>query len=218
MAYWLTVLVLGVGICPPAPPSSSSSRPASPTAPNGPTQDCSQASRSSSGLSRVDSGTKVPGCYNEGRGIPQIVLRKYYHLLAVIMFVPGCVHAPRLMALAFTGALSIFVVVEYFRIARVPPLGALLDDLMHAYVDKRDSGLAILTHTYLLVGCAAPLWLHVRAVENLPHLEQHDDGPKFWDDTEPERSRLSEILPALAGVVMLGIGDSVVCVHCSLIP
>jgi len=59
---------------------------------------------------------------------------------------------------------------------------------MISYIDQRDSGIVILTHTYLLIGCAIPLWLHCRLYV------YHG----------------ASVLPALCGVLILGIGDAMV--------
>ncbi|KNC87295.1 hypothetical protein SARC_00576 [Sphaeroforma arctica JP610] len=63
------------------------------------------------------------------------------------------------MRLAFAVAVSAFVLLEYLRIARVWPLGEDLQDFLTKFTDERDSGPVILTHLYLLVGIALPLWL-----------------------------------------------------------
>jgi dolichol kinase len=34
---------------------------------------------------------------------------------------------------------------------------------MRTFIDERDAGSLILTHLYLLVGCAAPVWLYTPA-------------------------------------------------------
>jgi len=38
--------------------------------------------------------------------------------------------------------------------------GAKIDSFMRTFIDERDAGSLILTHLYLLVGCAAPVWLY----------------------------------------------------------
>lgn len=94
----------------------------------------------------------------------------------------------RLVGLAFSGAFMIFIVVEYIRYPRIPPFGQILHDFMKTYLDSRDAGAFILTHIYLLLGSAFPLWLHLR-----------------WYEVHA-----LHFMPALAGVIILGIGDSAV--------
>lgn len=71
--------------------------------------------------------------------------------------------------------------------------GPALERLFAPYVDERDAGLAVLTHSYLLLGCALPLWLH------LPLFSDYQ-----W------RALQQNCVPALAGVLVLGVGDSMV--------
>lgn len=54
-----------------------------------------------------------------------------------------------------------FVLSEVLRIFRVPPFGAHLQQFMEPFVDRRDQGVAVLTHMYLLLGCAIPIWCDV---------------------------------------------------------
>ncbi len=86
------------------------------------------------------------------------------------------------------GALFIFIWVELIRIFKISYISSSIDLFMKEYVDSRDQGLAILTHIYLLCGCAAPLWLSF---------------PK-------EEYIISDILVWMSGIVSLGIGDSMV--------
>ncbi|KAH9928691.1 uncharacterized protein B0H18DRAFT_1084426 [Fomitopsis serialis] len=61
--------------------------------------------------------------------------RKFFHALAVAMFLPGIAIDPAFTHLAFSAAFALFVFAEYF-------------------LDQKDSGTAILSHFYLLIGCA----------------------------------------------------------------
>jgi dolichol kinase len=121
--------------------------------------------------------------------VPNVVVRKYYHLLVVLMFVPGIVLDPRFVAFAFAAVLFIFILAEYLRVFRVPPFGETINGFMQRFLDQNDTGIVILSHTYLLIGCALPVWVHLAALESTS-------------------SQLSDYIPALAGVIVLGIGDS----------
>jgi len=92
-------------------------------------------------------------------GWPLIVTRKLYHLLALLIFGPSMILTPDFMALSFAIACALLLYIEYIRICRVPPLGKWLHSYLRSYTDSRDEGTTILTHIYLLVGCALPLWL-----------------------------------------------------------
>ncbi|CBQ69732.1 conserved hypothetical protein [Sporisorium reilianum SRZ2] len=105
--------------------------------------------------------------------------RKFFHALAVLLFLPGIALDPALTHLAFSLAFSIFIFAEYVRYYALYPFGAALHVFMSEFLDHKDSGPVILSHFYLLTGCAGPLWL-----------EGH-----------------SRILQQ-TGVLVLGIGDS----------
>ena len=108
--------------------------------------------------------------------------RKSFHALAVVMFVPGIAIDPAFTHLAFSVAFATFNFAEYVRYFALWPFGASVHLFLNEFLDSKDSGTAILSHFYLLAGCASPLWLEGR----------------------------SEIL-SLFGVLSLGVGDALVC-------
>jgi dolichol kinase len=150
--------------------------------------------------------------------VPNIIVRKYYHFLAVLLFVPAILLEPGLVALSYAVALALFILMEYIRLARMPPFGETMHEFMAAYLDVRDSGVVILTHTYLLIGCALPLWLHLPILAaHKPQIlqsaltAQMDTLAKFHTSANQSSlivCNLPLYIPALAGVLMLGIGDS----------
>lgn len=105
--------------------------------------------------------------------------RKSFHALAVAMFVPGIAIDPAFTHLAFSVAFAAFTFVEYVRYFALWPAGRTIHLFLNEFIDHKDSGTAILSHFYLLAGCACPLWF---------------EGA----------SRLLSVL----GVLFLGIGDS----------
>ncbi|CAG8553797.1 4730_t:CDS:2 [Ambispora leptoticha] len=105
--------------------------------------------------------------------------RKYFHALAVAMFIPGYLLDPLFMDLAFSVALSALIYLEYLRFFAVFPLGKQLHIFLSEFVDNRDAGPAILSHIYLLVGCAGCVWL-----------------------------KGSSKIAGLSGILTLGLGDS----------
>ncbi|XP_051961443.1 dolichol kinase-like [Xyrauchen texanus] len=86
-------------------------------------------------------------------------VRKYFHFLTVLTFAPGLALDRPLLHLAAVGCLSAFLFLEFVRYFRIRPLGPPLRRLLNLFLDERDSGPLILTHIYLLLGIALPLWL-----------------------------------------------------------
>lgn len=64
--------------------------------------------------------------------IRQIVARKLYHLLAVVMFLPVTLLDPDFMQLSYAVAFAGLVLAEVVRVLQVPPFGALIQ----RYVDQ----------------------------------------------------------------------------------
>ncbi|XP_010043798.2 dolichol kinase EVAN [Eucalyptus grandis] len=114
--------------------------------------------------------------------VERILLRKYYHLMAVSMFSPALILQPEFLDLAFGAALAVFLVIEIIRVWRIWPLGKLVHQFMNAFTDHRDSDLLIVSHFSLLLGCALPMWLSFG----------YNDRP----------------LAPFAGILSLGIGDT----------
>ncbi|CAE6409999.1 unnamed protein product [Rhizoctonia solani] len=121
----------------------------------------------------LDAANKhVPTLSRNGR-------RKFFHALAVFMFVPGISWDPAFTHLAFSLAFALFTFSEYVRYFAIYPFGAAVHVFLSEFLDEKDGGTAILSHFYLLTGCALPLWL---------------ESP--W-----------RVL-GLAGVIVLGVGDA----------
>ncbi|RYR70442.1 hypothetical protein Ahy_A03g016934 isoform B [Arachis hypogaea] len=114
--------------------------------------------------------------------VERILLRKYYHLLAVLMFVPALILQPEFLDLGFGAALAVFLTLEIIRIWRIWPLGQPIHQFMNAFTDHRDSDFLIVSHFSLLLGCALPIWLS----------SGYNDRP----------------LTPFAGILSLGIGDT----------
>ncbi|XP_068339540.1 dolichol kinase EVAN isoform X1 [Pyrus communis] len=114
--------------------------------------------------------------------IERILLRKYYHLMAVSMFVPALIFQPEFLDLSFGAALAVFLALEIIRVWRIWPLGQSVDKFMNAFTDHRDSDLLIVSHFSLLLGCALPIWIS----------SGYNDRP----------------LAPFSGILSLGIGDT----------
>ncbi|KAL0080425.1 hypothetical protein F4703DRAFT_1931390 [Phycomyces blakesleeanus] len=105
--------------------------------------------------------------------------RKLFHALAVVMFIPGVLFEPLFLKLAFAVALALFIYLEYLRYFAVWPYGKSLHMFLTEFIDNRDLGPVILSHIYLLIGCASTVWLES-----------------------------SHILASVSGILSLGVGDA----------
>ncbi|XP_034220693.1 dolichol kinase EVAN isoform X2 [Prunus dulcis] len=114
--------------------------------------------------------------------IERILLRKYYHLMAVSMFMPALIFQPEFLDLSFGAALAVFLALEIIRVWKIWPLGQSVHKFMNAFTDHRDSDLLIVSHFSLLLGCALPIWMS----------SGYNDRP----------------LAPFSGILSLGIGDT----------
>ncbi|KAJ8751546.1 hypothetical protein K2173_016781 [Erythroxylum novogranatense] len=114
--------------------------------------------------------------------IERILLRKYYHLVAVLMFSPAVIFQPKFLGLAFGAALAAFLILEIIRVWKIWPFGQVIHQFMNAFTDHRDSDLLIVSHFSLLLGCAIPIWMS----------SGYNDRP----------------LAPFSGILSLGIGDT----------
>ena len=123
--------------------------------------------------------------------------RKVFHGMMVAMFLPATFVDPTFVSLALILVLAVFLLLDLFRASQLPPLSKPLTYFLAPYVDGRDHrGPVIVSHIFLLIGCAIPLWLSLAATERT------GDGP--WDGWDvPQRE-----LGMISGVVCVGMGDA----------
>jgi dolichol kinase len=91
-----------------------------------------------------------------------LLLRKFFHVAALVMFLPPlCWGTQDFMQLAFACAFKVLAILELCRSLRVNPQSWVfrIDSFMARYVDDRDRGPFILSHLYLIAGCALPVWM-----------------------------------------------------------
>ena len=65
---------------------------------------------------------------------------------------------PAFTHLAFSAAFALFIFAEYVRYFALYPFGASVHVFMNEFLDNKDTGTAILSHFYLLTGCANSVW------------------------------------------------------------
>jgi dolichol kinase len=119
----------------------------------------------------------------------RIIIRKAYHLLACILFIPPLIRLDdrslTFVSLALLVASVIMIFLEAARYTNAPLVKKPLTEFIGRFVDEREKDGLVLTHLYLLLGCAIPIWLEAVA-------DQRDRDP----------------LHAFSGVLLVGIGDA----------
>ncbi|KAH8820067.1 cytidylyltransferase [Xylogone sp. PMI_703] len=123
--------------------------------------------------------------------------RKVFHFMMVAMFLPATYVDPTFAAFALILVLALFLLLDLFRASQLPPLSKPLAYFLAPYVDGRDlRGPVVISHIFLLIGCAIPLWL------SLGTLPRTGEGClEGWEVPTREVSMVS-------GVICVGLGDA----------
>jgi dolichol kinase len=123
--------------------------------------------------------------------------RKVFHFMMVAMLLPATYVDPTFAALALDLMLPIFLLLDLFRASQLPPLSKSLAYFLTPYVDGRDlKGPVVISHIFLLIGCAIPLWL---SLGYLPRI-----GSGYLSGWEVPRREVSMV----SGVICVGMGDA----------
>lgn len=123
--------------------------------------------------------------------------RKVFHFMMVGMFLPALYVDPTYAALALGLILAIFLILDLLRASQLPPLSKPIASFLAPYVDGRDfRGPVVISHIFLLIGCAIPLWLALAAVPRTG--ESYAAG---WETPTRDAS-------LVAGVICVGLGDA----------
>ncbi len=123
--------------------------------------------------------------------------RKIFHGMMVAILVPSIYIDPAFIALALGLVLAGFLILDLLRASQLPPLSKPLAYFLTPYVDGRDlRGPVVVSHIFLLIGCAVPLWL------SLADAALAGERPwRGWELRERDVSMVS-------GVVCVGMGDA----------
>jgi hypothetical protein len=101
--------------------------------------------------------------------------RKVFHGTMVAMLLPTIFIDPCFVALALALVLAIFLLLDLIRASQLPPLSKPIARFLTPYVDGRDlRGPVVVSHIFLLIGCAIPLWLSLAGIERT--------GDEPWQD------------------------------------
>lgn len=118
-------------------------------------------------------------------------MRKIFHLLVVLVYVPGMLYQCTLLYIGSGIALAFITVLELFRILNIAPLGSVLKSSFNSFSDEKDAGSIALTPFCLLIGVSLPLWIGACPCgDNL------------------NSARGINFLSIMAGVLTVGIGDT----------
>ncbi|KAL4227283.1 dolichol kinase [Mactra antiquata] len=93
-----------------------------------------------------------------------MLLRKYFHLAILCVYVPGLIFAPTLLYIASTVAAAVLILAEAIRYMKIEPVGSILNDYLNVFLDEQDEGDLILTPIYLILGCSLPLWWNIKII------------------------------------------------------
>ncbi|KAF9874821.1 phosphatidate cytidylyltransferase [Colletotrichum karsti] len=123
--------------------------------------------------------------------------RKVFHFMMVGMFLPATYVDPVFASLALILVLAIFLILDLLRASQLPPLSKPIAAFLTPYVDGRDhKGPVVISHIFLLIGCAIPLWL---SLATLPRT-----GSGYLSGWEVPTREVSMV----AGVICVGLGDA----------
>lgn len=202
LGYWLVTLLLGVLLAAQLTPSPLPAEEEA-TAAEGASA-AEEESTAAEGLA-AESATAAEGTAAEhtataavvaeqhrARRTQLLLARKVYHGLAVALFVPAALYSHVFLRVALCAALPSFVLLEIVRCYGLPPLAEPLTAFLGRFLDARDGGTLVLTHIYLLLGCALPLVLP------LPRP----------DDVAASGAAAALWFAPHAGLLVLGVGDS----------
>ncbi|EGS18122.1 dolichol kinase-like protein [Thermochaetoides thermophila DSM 1495] len=127
--------------------------------------------------------------------------RKVFHFLTVFMFLPTLYIDPTFVALAMAVVLGIFLLLDLLRASQLPPLSKPIAHFVEPFVDGRDlRGPVVVSHIFLLVGCAVPVWLSLASLPRSASNNEEDPW-KGWELSSRE-------VALVAGVVCVGLGDA----------
>lgn len=139
------------------------------------------------------------------RGIDTDTRRKVFHGMMVSMLLPTLFIDPLFLALAFIVILNTLLVLDVCRAACLPPIARPIAAFLAPYVDTRDSrGPVVVSHMYLLIGCAIPLWLSLASTPRAGAVFGTGGPPSRWPGWDVHLRDLSMV----SGVVCVGMGDA----------
>lgn len=149
--------------------------------------------------------------------------RKVFHFTTVALLFPTAFIDPPFLHLTLSLVLAVFLLLDLIRASQLKPISKPLARFLTPYIDGRDlRGPVVVSHMFLLIGCAIPFWL---SLADFPHgspyssststsapTAGHDftDRPDPWAGWSllPTSTHASRDVSMLAGVICVGMGDA----------
>lgn len=128
--------------------------------------------------------TPIPSSFSSST---KIIMRKYFHGWCLILFIPIVIYDAAYLSFAFSIALCFFIVVEGIRVSNFLCLRSLIEQYCRPFLDVRDGGMLVLTHIWLLIGCAIPVW---------------------YSMTLSSVGERIQLIYSVSGIIILGVGDA----------
>ncbi|KAI9852174.1 MAG: hypothetical protein M1838_001637 [Thelocarpon superellum] len=123
--------------------------------------------------------------------------RKVFHGMMVAMFLPATYVDPTFAGFALMLVLAVFLLLDLFRASQLPPVSRPLASFLTPYVDGRDlRGPVVVSHIFLLIGCAIPLWLSLAS--------EPRTGTGAWMGWDVGARSVDMV----SGVICVGMGDA----------
>lgn len=116
------------------------------------------AQSSQDGGARSPSLSHAPPPPSASFKVAKIILRKGFHILGVVIMLPGLYYAPEFLGLSLAIAVFALTALEATRLLGFSVLSGPIDRYMRPFTDTRDAGQVLTTHFSLLLGLAVPLW------------------------------------------------------------
>ena len=128
-----------------------------------------------------------------------IIARKYFHVVAILLFTPITYLDPDMMSLSYAIAISFLIVLEMIRgwiDSNIVDSTTHWNNVYTTFLDEKDNrGGLVVSHIALILGCAIPLWI-TQLLSRATDVSESDDN-----------NMLLSLLPYL-GITVLGVGDS----------
>lgn len=133
-------------------------------------------------------------CSPQPKNASVVVVRKWFHLIAICLFLPVTIVAPQFMSLSYAIALAVLAILENMR--QFLPIQCQEFYLQYLDPQKDHQDNLIISHMALILGCAMPLWMYECIAASMNSETLMTSGVS------------SLLLLPLFGILVLGVGDS----------